>query len=277
MFDEHNTPVNILQGEAAGYQKTYKLSSIYCARSRELHNEAVQGKEGESMVLSDEEIKKRIVDDLYWDSSIDASKVQVIVDKGKVILSGTVRSYSARNRATDAAYRIMDVIDVDNRLAVKYPPAVPIPGDTDIRETVLTYLAADPDMDRTDIQVSVKKGIVTLEGSVDEYWKRGEAERIVCRARGVCDIVDKLTVVPTRSIADKAIAADVRAAIERNSKGATECVTIEVVDGIVTLSGTVPTWSALRAAVNAAEFTRGVIDVIDDLDVVSLSLSRSVC
>jgi osmotically-inducible protein OsmY len=229
------------------------------------------------MVLSDEEIKKRIVDDLYWDSSIDASKVQVIVDNGKVILSGPVPSYSARNRATDAAYRIMDVILVDNRLAVKYPPAAPIPGDSDIRETVLNHLAADPDMDSTDIRVSVKKGVVTLDGSVDEYWKRGEAERIVCRARGVCDILDKLTVVPTRSTADKAIAADVRAALERNFKGTTECVTIEVVDGIVTLTGTVPTWSARHAAVNAAEFTRGVIDVIDDLDVISAAFVRSVC
>jgi osmotically-inducible protein OsmY len=54
-------------------------------------------------------------------------------------------------------------------------------------------------------------------------------------------------------------------------------VTIEVVDGIVTLTGTVPTWSARRAAVNAAEFTRGVIDVIDDLDVISAAFVRSVC
>jgi osmotically-inducible protein OsmY len=221
------------------------------------------------MALSDEEIKKRIVDDLYWDSSIDASKVQVIVDKGKVTLSGTVSSYSARNRATDAAYRIGDVTWVENRLAVKYPPAVPVPTDDELQKMVLNYIAADPDMDRTDVRVSVKKGVVTLDGSVDEYWKRGEAERIVCRARGVCDIIDKLTVVPTQSISDKAIAAEVRAAIERNLHGATECMTIEVMNGVVTLSGSVPSWHSRSAAIYAAEFTRGVLDVIDDLEVLS--------
>ncbi len=219
------------------------------------------------MTLSDEEIRNRIVDDLYWDSSIDSSKIVVIVDKGRVTLSGMVPSYSARNRATDAACRISDVIWVDNRINVRY--TTPVPGDTDIRMSVLNSLSADPDMDRTDIRVSSRNGVVTLEGSVDAYWKKSEAGRIACRARGVCDIVNQLTVVPTRSIADKAIAEDVRSALERNFNGMSECVNIRVEDGVVTLSGTVPNWAAVRAAVNAAEFTRGVLDVLDNLSVVA--------
>ena len=217
------------------------------------------------MVLSDEEIKKRVVDDLYWDSSIDASKVEVTVDNGWVTLNGTVPSFSARARATDAACRILDVIEVDNNLMIEYPPEVSVPADADIKQNVLYNLAADPDMDTTDIRVSVSSGIVTLEGSVDAYWKKIEAEWIACRARGVIDIVNELTVVPTRSIADRAIADDVRAALERNTRVSIEDVTIEVVDGIVTLTGRVPNWSARRAAVNAAEFTGGVVDVIDHL------------
>lgn len=226
-------------------------------------------------MLSDAVIKKRIVDDLYWDTSIDAAKVLVKVDTGRVTLTGTVSSYTARSRATDAAYRIPDVIWVDNRLTVRYPEAVP--SDADIRKSVVDNLAADPDLDRTDIRVLVKGGTVTLEGSVDEYWKKGEAGRTSCRTRGVCDIVNRLTVVPTRSVADKAIADDVRAALERNFNGRTEEMTIEVVEGVVTLSGTVPSWVSRRAAVNAAEFTRGVVDVIDDLVVVHPGRTRAVC
>jgi osmotically-inducible protein OsmY len=215
------------------------------------------------MVLSDEEIKKRIVDDLYWDSSIDASKVEVTVDNGWVTLNGMVPSYTARVRATAAVCRIMDVVEVDNNLLVRYPPEVSIPTDADIKQNVLYNLAADPDMDPTDILVSVSAGVVTLKGSVDAYWKRHEAEWIACRARGVIDIVNELAVVPTRSIADKIIADDVRAALERNSRVSVEDVTFEVEDGIVTLTGRVPNWSARRSAVNAAEFTVGVVDVID--------------
>jgi osmotically-inducible protein OsmY len=218
-----------------------------------------------SMVLSDEDIKKEIVDDLYWDTSIDASKVQVKVDNGQVTLSGTVRSYAELRRAEDAACRITDVIWVNNQLIVMLPPAVTVPDDADIRQTVLNYLSENPDLDMTDIRVAARIGIVTLEGSVDEYWKKYEAECLASRARGVVDVVNEITVVPTMSIADKAIADDVRAAIERNFNVDIEDVTIEVEDGVVTLSGAVPNWAARQAALTAAERTAGVVDVIDNL------------
>jgi osmotically-inducible protein OsmY len=219
------------------------------------------------LVLSDQEIRKHIIDDLIWDSSIDNLKVQVTVDKGRVTLSGTVPSYSARNRATDAAFRIRDVAWVDNRLAVNYPPVIPLSTDAHIKKTVVMSLADTPDMDGTSIRVLVEDGRVTLEGTVDEYWKKGGAEQIVCKARGVCDIINKLAVVPAQGTDDEKIAADIRAAIDRNFNGSSECVTIDVVHGMVTLTGTVSTWSARHAAVTAAEFTRGVIDIVDDIDV----------
>src|SRR5512139_19613 len=121
------------------------------------------------MVLSDKDIQKRIVDELYWDSSIDSSKITVTVDKGKVTLGGTVPSYVAKSRAADDAYRITDVTWVDNKLIVKYPTVISIPSDSDIKRPVLNYFAADSDMVKTDVRISVKNGIVTLEGSVDEY------------------------------------------------------------------------------------------------------------
>ncbi len=219
------------------------------------------------MVLSDEEIKKRIVDELSWDTSIDASKVQVKVDDGGVTLSGAVTSYADRRRAEDAACRITDVSWVDDQLSVRFLPTVTVPDDADIRQTVLNYLSDNPDLDMSDIRVSVGIGIVTLEGSVDEYWKKYEAERLVSRARGVIDVINEITVVPTMSIADRAIADDVRSALERNFNVDIEDVTIEVEDGVVTLSGTVPNWTARRAARTAAELTRGVVDVIDQLTI----------
>jgi osmotically-inducible protein OsmY len=74
--------------------------------------------EVEDMALSDDEIKKRIVDDLQRIISVDVSMIQVIVDNGRVILSGIIPPGSARDRITEAVYRIMDVLWVDNLLAV---------------------------------------------------------------------------------------------------------------------------------------------------------------
>jgi osmotically-inducible protein OsmY len=230
------------------------------------------------MVLTDEEIKKRIVDELYWDSRVDASKVGVRVDDGKVTLSGLVPTYNAKLRAETDAYAVQDVVWVENRLTVTYPPAIIIPNDNDIRQTVIRNLSDDPDLEKTDIRVSVKDAIVTLEGSVDAYWKKWEAEYTTCNVRGVCDIVNKVTVVPTMQIADKVIAEDVRAAIERKRNINIEDLDIRVENGVVTLTGTVPDRDARRSAVNAAEFTKGVIDVIDELTIQPLySVGGRVC
>jgi len=79
-------------------------------------------------------------------------------------------------------------------------------------------------------------------------------------------------------IADKIIADDVRAAIERKRNIDIEDVDISVDRGVITLTGTVPDWEARRAAVNAAEFTKGVTDVKDELTVQRLPLeSGKVC
>jgi osmotically-inducible protein OsmY len=230
------------------------------------------------MVLSDEGIKKRIIDELYWDTRVDASKVLVKVENARVTLSGTAPNYSARIRAGEDAYRVPDVAWVDNFITVQYPPTIPAPSDTDIERSVEDLLSADPDMDLTDIRVSVRNGTITLKGSVDEYWKKWEAGRIACRARGICDIVNELTVVPTMSITDKAIADDIRAAIERNRDVNIEDVDIEVENKVVTLSGSVPNWMARQAAVDTAEYTKGVVDVIDDLIVSApVTVERTVC
>jgi osmotically-inducible protein OsmY len=59
----------------------------------------------------------------------------------------------------------------------------------------------------------------------------------------------------------------VEAAIERRRNVNIEDIDIRVENGVVTLSGTVPDWDARRAAINAAEFTKGVIDVLDELTI----------
>ena len=51
------------------------------------------------MVQTSEEIKKDVVDQLYWDNRIDASSVTVEVDGGRVKLKGTAPTYTAKEAA----------------------------------------------------------------------------------------------------------------------------------------------------------------------------------
>jgi osmotically-inducible protein OsmY len=160
---------------------------------------------------------------------------------------------------------------------VRLAAATAQPSDGEVKQTVENLLSADIDLGTADIRVSVDNGVVTLDGAVESFWKKRLADWMVCRARGVADLVNRITVVPTERIVDKSIAEAVRAAIERNANVAIDDVTITVEDRIVTLSGTVPTWSAREAARNAAALTRGVVDVIDDLGLRYPAMIGSVC
>jgi osmotically-inducible protein OsmY len=135
------------------------------------------------MKRTEEQIKKDVVDQLYWDSRVDASKVKVEVDDGKVTLSGTVPTYSARRNAELDARVIPEVILVDNRIRVEY--LANVPPDEEIQSNVETVLGWNPDINARNIHASVDGGWVTLEGTVDNLWHKTRAIR---RERGCRDV-----------------------------------------------------------------------------------------
>ena len=66
----------------------------------------------------DPRIHDQICEMLTDDSHIDASEVEVSVENGEVLLSGTVESRRLKHLAEDIAYRVAGVLDVTNRLKV---------------------------------------------------------------------------------------------------------------------------------------------------------------
>jgi osmotically-inducible protein OsmY len=219
------------------------------------------------MMRTDEEIKKDVVDHLYWDDGVDASDVKVEVTAGKVRLTGTLASYTARAAAASLAWSVRGVTGVTNLLSIRLPPTFTVPTDEQLQTGAKNALAWNPDVYGFDIDVSVADGIVTLKGTVDTYWKRYTAENVVSQLSGVADVVNQLAVVPTQKQDDKLIAQDIEASLERNLYVNAEDVTVKVENGEVILTGTVPTWHARGNAYHAAAFTLGVRDVQNYLTV----------
>ncbi|MBE0480348.1 MAG: BON domain-containing protein [Dehalococcoidia bacterium] len=217
------------------------------------------------MAISSEQIKKEVVDQLYWDSSVDASRVKVEVYDGKVILSGSVPSHSARRAAYRDAIIVPGVTSVDNDLAVEPPQGIMTASDDEIRNRVDNVLLRDPDIDSSDMNVIVDAAWVTLNGTVDAYWKKIRAEDLVSNVTGVLGVTNSLAVVPSESVTDKAIADNIMAELGRNIYIDVNDITLEVEDGFVTLYGRVPNGTAYLAAYNAAAYTPGVIDVNNNL------------
>ncbi len=67
-------------------------------------------------------------------------------------------------------------------------------ADERIREDVCERLTMDHDVDATDIDVSVRDGVVTLEGTVNERHAKRIAEDVCESVRGVKDVQNNLRV-----------------------------------------------------------------------------------
>lgn len=217
------------------------------------------------LVRTDERIEQDIVQELTWDYRVNAADINVSVTNGVATLTGSVPSYTQRNFATSDAWGIAGVTDVNNLLTVRYPTAVTVPTDTEIKSNVQSTLTWNAAVDSTDIEVSVANGTVTLEGTVPEYWQRWRAGDLAADLSGVITVENHLTVVPTKSYVDRDVAEDIEAALSRNVYVEAEKVTVKVENGVVTLTGTLPTYHARRQAYNAAANTLGVIEVNNDI------------
>ena len=140
-------------------------------------------------------------------------------------------------------------------------------SDIDIKRDVEDELAFDPDINKTDIAVAVKKGVVTLSGFVRSYAQKWEAERAVKRVSGIAgvanDIEVRLPVLNKRP--DPEIARDAVSAIQAALPYSSEHIRVVVRDGWITLEGEAE-WNYQRErADEAVRRLRGVMGVTNSI------------
>jgi osmotically-inducible protein OsmY len=148
------------------------------------------------------------------------------------------------------------VHDVADDLVVKIPTAWSR-TDEDLAKAVRSALKWDAFVPDDRITTTVSNGDVTLQGSVDTWYQRSEAERAVHRLTGVRVVTNQITV--TGKLADPVqIKRDIEDALERQADREAKRINVAVRDGVITLTGAVRTWAEKRAVEGAAEFAPGV-------------------
>ncbi len=133
-------------------------------------------------------------------------------------------------------------------------------SDSDIKRDVEEELRFDPDIDATDIGVSVNNGVVALTGFVKSYTEKFEAEAAAKRVAGVLGLANDLEVrLPGGTERpDPDIARDVVAAIKTRLPFTAEHIRAVVKNGWVTLEGQVE-WNYQReSAESAVRHIRGI-------------------
>jgi osmotically-inducible protein OsmY len=217
------------------------------------------------MKRNDELIKKDIIDQLNWDSRVKTYDIDVEVKDGEVKLMGTVPSYRTREIAGMDALNVSGVKYLNNKLKVMAYPGKILPKDDELKENIEKLISWDQDFDSEDIQISVKNGNITLEGTVDALWKKLKIEEISSNLSGAKQIINMISIVPLETHIDQVISEAVVEALKRNIYVDEKDITVWVENQIVTLSGSVPNWAAYNAARDTAQFTPGVTDVQNNL------------
>jgi osmotically-inducible protein OsmY len=133
-------------------------------------------------------------------------------------------------------------------------------SDSEIERDVKEELDWEPDLDPTDIAVSVRNGVVTLTGFVRSYTDKYAAEQAAKRVAGVRAVANDLEVrlpsVDERP--DPEIARDAVAAIKSQLPISGENIKVIVKNGWVTLEGEVEWQYQKNTAENAVRRIKGV-------------------
>ena len=125
--------------------------------------------------------------------------------------------------------------------------------DSEIERDVKDELGWNPDLDATDIAVSVNKGVVTLAGFVKSYTDKYEAEAAAKRVAGVVAVANDIEVrmpnVDERP--DPEIARDAVVAIKSQLPVSSEKIKVVVKNGWISLEGEVE-WQYQRSTAETA-------------------------
>jgi hyperosmotically inducible periplasmic protein len=203
-----------------------------------------------------------------------------------VLLAGTAKTLSAHLRAVDTVARVPGVARVASE--IKSPdaladaeiwrePTAPVTSkesgiweaasDIWITSATKMRLLTDSRTPALDINVETHAGVVTLFGIVPSQDAKNAAAADARKVSGVKRVVNELQVVASAKqaavkVRDEEIESEVKKAFE---KADFKDISVEVKNGVVRLTGTVPTGVRRLEAAVLARSIQGVRAVKDDL------------
>jgi osmotically-inducible protein OsmY len=155
------------------------------------------------------------------------------------------------------------VLDVANDIQVHLPGSK-VRNDTEVAQAVRNALLWDVRIPHEDIHTTVSKGVVTLEGTVEHYHQKEEAEWAVRNLAGVVYVSNRIFVRASLVKPEK-VKESIEEALERRADRAAHRVIVTVEDGKVILNGVVDSFAEKQAIHGAARLAPGVQSIEDNL------------
>jgi osmotically-inducible protein OsmY len=203
----------------------------------------------------------------------DAKQLQAVnssVEDGIVTLTGTVGLYQDKLDAAKKVKKLANVTGVRNDIVVAGETA----SDTQLQQKLAKKLAYDRvgyyDNAFNYVALSVKDGVVTLNGDTINDVAKDSALAIVARTPGVKDVVNDVNVLPVSQFDDSIRLRTARAiyrdsVLGRYSSDPVDPIRIVVDNGHVTLYGTVQSAMDKNIAGMRANGVQGAFSVENKL------------
>jgi len=242
---------------------------------------------------SNDKLEMAVSDAMLYDPRVESFDIGVRAEEGVVTLTGTVDNLKAKRAAANDARNTVGVWSVKNYIKIRPIQAL---SDSTIEQNVENSLIEDPYVNRFDINVNVNNGLAILNGTVDTYFEKAQADNVASTVRGVVNVDnnlevedgdDMLTYDPYVNyhwyvydydwyqkpesfrpiMSDWEIEEEINDELWWSPFVDSDEVNVSVENGVATLTGTVDTWYEREAATeNALE--GGAVTVDNDLTVV---------
>jgi len=144
-----------------------------------------------------------------------------------------------------------------------------------LRDNVARQLEWDPQFDTSRVAVTVKDGIVTLSGYVENYAAKLAAERCARKVYGIQGVANELQVALAEERIDPDLAHDAVTAL-KNHVDVPVGVEVTVRNGIISLGGSVQWMYQKASAERAVKYLRGVRGVINHIEIRPMVSPRDV-
>ncbi len=180
-----------LSGHVASYmEKVEAERAVWRVKGVKAIAEEIEVRLAWDKKVSDDEIAKRVVGIMAWNTLIPKDSVKVLVRDGWVTLTGQVDWNYQRDAAAREVRKLTGVMGLINNITLG-----PVAQKSDIRQRVLDALKRHADVEASRISVDVEPGgSVKLSGQVDDWEERRAVERAVWSAPGVRSVVDNIRI-----------------------------------------------------------------------------------
>ena len=213
---------------------------------------------------NDTEIKNDVLSELKYEPSVNVTDIGVLVKEGTVTLTGYANSYREKWNAVRATKRVGGVAAIADNIEIKLPSSLQR-SDGDIATAAINQLNWSTTIPEGTIEITVRKGWITLEGQLEWGYQKTDAEYAVHHLTGVMGVTNLITLKPTLYPSDVESAID--QAFERNALLDAERIEVRISGSKVTLRGKVRNHAERDEAERVAWAAPGVFNVDNQLKV----------